>query len=192
MNNKLLILAKRLRRKPSGVLCAIIILLVIFIIVQLMNPKIVEVPKEVIVEKEVVVEVEKEVIIEIEPTYIYNVTSEEREMLARLVYREANIESIECQMAVVSVVINRWENGYWGETIKDVIYAQCQFQPASLLDQTTPNNTNYAAVDHVLKNGVTMPYYVLYFRADRHFSWDGYHAYTQIDKTYFGYMEKDK
>ena len=59
-------------------------------------------------EKEVIVEVEKE------PTYTHNITHAEREMLARLVYREANIESLECQMAVVSVVINRWQDGRWG------------------------------------------------------------------------------
>ena len=76
-------------------LICIIILLVIIIIAIPKEPKTIEVIKEV--EKEVVVEIEKE------PTYVYDITSTEREMLARLVYREANTESLECQMAVISV-----------------------------------------------------------------------------------------
>ena len=143
--------------------------------------KIVEVEKEIIVEKEVVVE----------PTYTHNITSEEREMLARLVYREANIESYECQKAVASVVINRWLSGKWGQTLKEVVYAPYQFEPAKLLSYTTPNEANYMAVDAVLMYGSTIPSYVLYFRSDYHFSWSGYIPYSYIDNTYFGYMVAD-
>ena len=142
------------------------------------------------VEVEKIVEVEK--VVEVEPQYTYHITSAEREMLARLVYREANVESIECQKAVVSVVINRLHSGDWGNTLKHVIDAPNQFSPADLLWQTTPTEKNYQAVDEVLKDGVTLPSYVLYFRADYHFNWNGYKPYTQIDKTFFGYMVKDK
>lgn len=150
-------------------------------------------PEVIVQEVEIIKEIEvvKEVPVEVEPTYAYNVTPAEREMLARLVYREANIESIDCQRAVVSVVLNRLENGRWGNSIKDVIYAQGQFSPAYLISTTTPKNTNYEAVDYVLRNGSTLPSYVLYFRADYHFNWQGYVPYTKIDKTYFGYLEKD-
>jgi hypothetical protein len=154
----------------------------------------IEVPKEIIVEveREVIVEIEKEIIVEAQPEYVYNVTAEEREMLARLVYLEANIESLDCQKAVVSVVINRWQNGYWGDNIEKVIYSPAQFTPASKIKNTTPNNKNYEAVDYVLKNGCTLPEYIFYFRASYHFDWDGYMPYTSIDDTYFGYMIKDK
>jgi spore germination cell wall hydrolase CwlJ-like protein len=143
---------------------------------------------------EIIKEVEKEVIVEIEkePTYIYNVTSMERELLARLVYREANIESLECQMAVASTVINRWQDGRWGETLEEVIYSPYQFTPANLLYKTTPTELNYTAVDLVLQNGCTLPPYVMYFRANHHFAWDGYKPYTQIDYTCFGYFVADK
>lgn len=200
------------------ILGSIIILLIVFVAALLMNPtietQIVEVPKEVIVEKEIVVEkevpveievekevivevekiVEKEVVVEKEPAYVYNVTAEEREMLARLVYREANIESIECQKAVVSVVINRLQSGTWGDTIEKVIFAPDQFSPASLLYKTTPNNTNYEAVDYVLRYGCTVPEYVQFFRADYGFSnsWNDYNEYKQMSNTYFGYFKKDK
>jgi hypothetical protein len=163
-------------------LVGIILLLILFIVI--IPPK-VEI-KEVEVEKEVIVEVVKE------PTYKYNITSAEREMLARLVYREANIESLECQMAVISVVINRWQDGRWGDSLEDVIYSPYQFTPANLLYKTTPTELNYTAVDLVLQNGCTLPPYVMFFRADYHFNWDGYKPYAQIDCTCFGYLEVDK
>lgn len=168
--------------KVIASLVGIILLLILFIIV--IPPK-VEI-KEIEVEKEIIVEVVKE------PTYKYNITSAEREMLARLVYREANIESLECQMGVVSVVINRWQDGRWGDTLEDVVYYPYQFTPANLLYKTTPTELNYTAVDLVLQNGSTLPPYCMYFRADHHFDWEGYKPYTQIDYTCFGYFETDK
>jgi hypothetical protein len=165
-------------------LISIIILLCIIIAIIPKEAEMIEVIKEV--EKEVIVEVEKE------PTYAYDITSMEREMLARLVYREANTESLECQMAIISVVINRWQNGRWGNTLEEVIYSPYQFTPANLLYKTTPTELNYAAVDLVLQNGCTLEPYVMYFRADHHFDWEGYKPYTQIDYTCFGYFVADK
>ena len=169
-------------------LVGIILLLILYIII---IPAQVEIKE---VEKEVVIEIEKEVIVEVEkePTYVYNITSVEREMLDRLVYREANIENLECQMGIVSVVINRWQDGRWGNTLEDVIYSPYQFTPANLLYQTTPTELNYTAVDLVLQKGCTLPPYCMYFRADYHFNWEGYKPYTQIDYTCFGYFVADK
>lgn len=126
------------------------------------------------------------------PETAYNITSVEREMLARLVFREGNTESIECQRAIVSVVINRWQSGLWGDALEEVVYAENQFEPANLLYCTTPVETNYEVVDYIIENGVTIPEYVMYFRIQYHFKWDGYTPYKKIDHTYFGYMEKDK
>ncbi len=165
-------------------LISIIILLCIIIAIIPKETETIEVIKEV--KKEVIVEIAKE------PTYAYNITSTEREMLARLVYREANTESLECQMAIISVVINRWQDGRWGDTLEDVIYSPYQFTPANLLYKTTPTELNYTAVDLVLQNGCTMPSYVMYFRADHHFDWNGYKSYTQVDFTCFGYFEADR
>lgn len=130
-------------------------------------------------------------------SHAYNITQSEREMLARLVYLEANTESIECQKAIVSVVINRWQNGAWGDTIEDVIYYPHQFTPAQMIAETTPMQTNYDAVDYVIENGSILPKYCMYFRASYGFSntdWVnyGYHEYMQVDNTFFGYFEKDK
>lgn len=168
--------------KVIASLVGIILLLILYIVI--IPPK-VEI-KEIEVEKEVVVEVVKE------PTYAYNVTSKEREMLARLVYLEANTESLECQMAIVSVVINRWQDGIWGDALEEVVYYPYQFTPSSLIHKTTPTELNYTAVDLVLQNGCTLEPYVMYFRANHHFDWQGYKPYTQIDRVCFGYFDADK
>ena len=165
-----------------------IILLILFMDAKPPKIETIEAIKEVEVVKEKIVEVEKE------PTYKYNISSVDREMLARLVYLEANTESLECQMAVASVVINRWQDGRWGNTIASVIYSPYQFSPAGLIHKTTPTETNYVAVDHILKSGSILPKYCLFFRSGHCFSdiWEGYARYAKIDGVYFGYFIKDK
>ena len=83
--------------------------------------------KEVTTEKEVIVEVEKEVVsevyIEVEPKNHYNITNVEREMIARLLYREAGAASLECQKMVVSVIFNRYDAAEEGTTLSDIVYA---------------------------------------------------------------------
>ena len=125
------------------------------------------------------------------PAPRYDVLSTERELLARVVNREAGGESIECQRAVVTVIFNRLKAGKWGDTLKEIIYAESQFTVTSLIDKTTPNECNYAAVDYVLKYGGTIPGHILYFRSGYHFNWNGYVGYTAIDNTYFGFVEAD-
>ena len=130
----------------------------------------------------------------------YNVTSEERELLARIVTCEASICSLECQKDVCSVIFNRLESGKWkkdmnndGEiTLYDIIYYPNAFSPTinGALDRcTTPCKSAYEAVDYVIENGPTVPTYVRYFRASYDFSWDGYENYKTIDNVYFGYFE---
>ena len=169
-------------------LIGVIILLILFMEAQPPKIETVEIIKEVEVVNEKIVEVEKK------STYKYKISSVEREMLARLVYLEANTENLECQMAVASVVINRWQDGRWGNTIASVIYSPYQFSPAGLIHKTTPTETNYAAVDHILKSGSILPKYCLFFRSEYCFSdvWEGYARYAKIDDIYFGYFIKDK
>ena len=174
--------------KVIASLIGMIILLVLFMDAQPPKIETVEVIKDVEVVEEKIIEIEKE------PTYKYNVSSVEREMLARLVYLEANTENLECQRAVASVVINRWLDGRWGSTIASVIYSPYQFSPAGLIHKTTPTETNYVAVDHILKSGSILPKYCLFFRSQYGFSstWSGYAEYAQIGDMYFGYFISDK
>lgn len=130
----------------------------------------------------------------------YNVTEEERELLARIVTCESSICSLECQKDVCSVIFNRLDSGKWKKdmngdgqiTLYDIIYYPNAFSPTtdgSLNRCTKPCESAYQAVDYVIENGPTVPTYVRYFRASYDFTWEGYINYKTIDNVYFGYFE---
>ena len=128
----------------------------------------------------------------------YEITGEERYLLAKLAHSEASICSEECQRDVISVVFNRLESGKWRKdmngddkiTVYDIIYYPNAFTPATngAIDNYEPTTKDYRAVDYVVKNGPTVPTEVRYFRTDYDFSWDGYENYKIIDNVYFGYF----
>lgn len=121
----------------------------------------------------------------------YQISNEERELLARLVHCEASVCGTQCKYDVISVVFNRLEAGKWGDSLEDVIYYKNAFTPVleGKLEKTTPTKADYAAVDYVVKNGPTLPTYVRYFRTDYDFGWEGYENYKVVDNVYFGYFE---
>lgn len=59
------------------------------------------------------------------------VSDDEIYLLATVVAMEALGESYEGQLAVANVVVNRMLDGYWGDTIHDVVYAPGQFSGAN-------------------------------------------------------------
>lgn len=141
----------------------------------------------------------------VKPTYkknYYNVTEEERYLLAKLAHAEGSICSQECQEAIISVVFNRLESGKWKKdmngdgkiTIYDIIYYPNAFTPATngAIDKWEPTAKDYAAVDVIVENGPSVPTYVRYFRASYDFSWEGYKNYMSLDNVYFGYFENWK
>lgn len=148
-----------------------------------------ELPVEIVVRTEIIHH-NKYVTEYVEPTPHFFVTSVEREMLARLLWTEARGESIECQRAVVSVVMNRVRSDSFPNSIEEVIKQKNsgvpQFDLGDKLYDVTPNETQYEAVDYVIWNGCTVPDWVEYFRANHHHEWGGYTQYVRIDHTYFG------
>lgn len=111
-------------------------------------------------------------------------TPEERDAFAALIMLESQGESMECKMAVASVVLNRMIND--NRTLYEVLYADNQFEPAPYIASTVGNEDCYAAVDYVLANGPTIPRYVTYF-ATYYFGFAT--PYTVIDHTYFSYTQ---
>ena len=136
--------------------------------------------------------------IDIAPDY-YNITESERDLLARLVHCEAATCSQECQKDIISVVFNRLESNRWRKdmnndkqvTLYDIVYYPNAFTPATkdCLNDCSPTDEDYSAVDYVVRNGPTVPTEVRYFRADHDFTWEGYNNYKVIDNVYFGYLE---
>ena len=96
-----------------------------------------------------------------EPRY-EEITAEERELLARVVYAESNTEPIEGQIAVAQVVLNRVRSESFPDTVSEVIYQERQFSTAPILGSVVPNEANYEAVDAAFETEV-VPYEVLYF-----------------------------
>ena len=64
-----------------------------------------------------------------ENVYLINCTQEERYLLARLIHAEARGESLEGQIAVGAVVVNRVKSDKFPNTITEVIYQPGQFTP---------------------------------------------------------------
>jgi len=122
--------------------------------------------------------------------YTYNVTAEERELLARLVFFESSVCSDECQRMICSVVFNRIASGYWGDDIEETIFWPNSFSTAGQIrnDPRQPGEREYANVDYILQHGVTIPPEVRYFRTDHDFGWEGYQNYIVLDNVYFGYF----
>ena len=93
------------------------------------------------------------------------ITAEEREAIARLVWLEARGEPQEGQQAVAEVVLNRLVSERFPWTVHDVIYQgnPTQFKPAHRIPGTTPGAAQYAAVDAALHGEPVLPLGVVYF-----------------------------
>lgn len=97
------------------------------------------------------------------------VASNDRYLLANLIYCEAGGESYECQVAVGAVVMNRVKSTVFPDTIVGVIYQKKQFTPASsgrlalALSKNSATESCYKAADAALA-GVTNVSDCLYFR----------------------------
>lgn len=78
------------------------------------------------------------------------ITEEDRELLARIVYLEARGQSFSGQRAVAEVVLNRVLDSRFPDTVYEVLYAPGQFTPAKSIASTTPTETQYEVVDCVI------------------------------------------
>lgn len=83
-----------------------------------------------------------------------NLSSSDRELLARLVRAEAGGEGFQGQVAVAQVVFNRMKDQRFPNTLSGVVYQKKQFSPvANGSINKTAHQTNYDAVDYALRNG---------------------------------------
>lgn len=124
--------------------------------------------------------------------YVY-LTYEEEWALACLIWLESRGESIECQKAVASVVINRYVlDPYKYPTLFDVIYEEGQFSPAKFIESTTPDDLQLSIAHEVAKFGPTIPEYVTYFRSKYYHEFTDLVDFKNIDDTYFSYSESLK
>jgi len=101
----------------------------------------------------------------VEDEYVYDITEQERELLLKLAFCEANTESIECQMAAIQVVFNRTASDAFPDNIHDVLYADYQFSPVgtSWFDNAEYNDKNVEALERVLKGEEIVSENVVFF-----------------------------
>lgn len=97
----------------------------------------------------------------------YNISQSEIELLEKLVYREAGIESQAGQIAVANVVLNRVNSDLFPDTVTEVIYQKGQFQP---VDNSDINNVKAsdevkASVQKALRGEKTVSDDTVYFYA---------------------------
>ena len=104
---------------------------------------------EKIIEEPVVVE-EEETPLKTNRYSELEITEEDRELLARIVYLEARGQSFSGQRAVAEVVLNRVLDSRFPDTVYEVLYAPGQFTPAKSIASTTPTETQYEVVDCVI------------------------------------------
>ena len=105
---------------------------------------------EKIIEEPIVTEEEEETPAKTNRYSELEITEEDRELLARIVYLEARGQSFSGQRAVVEVVLNRVLDSRFPDTVYEVLYAPGQFTPAKSIASTTPTETQYEVVDCVI------------------------------------------
>lgn len=91
-------------------------------------------------------------------------TDEDLLWMARIIYAEAGGESLQCQIAIGTTVLNRVESDLFPDTIYDVIFAPNQFSPVkSGTIYNTPSAASYEAARRCLE-GERSDTRILYFQ----------------------------
>lgn len=92
------------------------------------------------------------------------VSSADRDLMAKILYLEANNQSTEGQQAVVEVILNRVVNSRFPNSVQEVIYQQGQFTSVKVLSRAQPSARTYEIVDQVLAGETNVvPTDVVYF-----------------------------
>ena len=90
-------------------------------------------------------------------------TTADLDLLAKVVWVEAQGESFEGQQAVAEVVLNRLVSPDFPNTLHDVIYAEGQFRSVPYLEDATPWQVQYEAIEAAVYGPNVLPMDVMYF-----------------------------
>lgn len=112
------------------------------------------------------------------------ISDKEIELIERIVMSEARGESCEAQEAVATVILNRWQDGSFGETISDVCYASGQF--ADPWDDEISMSVNLSVKNAIVYYNTycqDLPSQILYFRSDHYHTFGT--PYISMGNLYF-------
>lgn len=90
-------------------------------------------------------------------------TAADLDLMAKVVWVEAQGESFEGQQAVAEVILNRLASEHFPDTVSDVIYAEGQFRSVPYLEDATPWQVQYDAIESALYGPNVLPIDVMYF-----------------------------
>lgn len=90
-------------------------------------------------------------------------TLEEQNLLARMVWVEAQGEPFEGQQAIAEIVLNRLVAENFQSSIKSVIYAENQFRSTAFLENAEPTSIQYEAIERALEGPYVLPIDVVFF-----------------------------
>ena len=113
--------------------------------------------------------------------WVVSVSEKEFEEMARVVMNEASILPYIGKVLVAQVMVNRLQDGRWGDTMHDVLYYEGAFSHADCNGEVTDECR--VAVLQALEYGDAFPKDLLYFRADHPHNF-GY-QYAVVGNTYF-------
>lgn len=100
----------------------------------------------------------------VEPRYDgVQLTEDELDLLARLVWVEARGECAEGQQAVAEVVLNRLISGRFQSSIRGIILDESQFVPRKLLQEAKPGQAQYEAINRALYGPYVLPMEVFFY-----------------------------
>ena len=127
---------------------------------------------------------------------VYNYTEEELDLLARLIYSEGGIESYDTQLKIGSVVMNRVDDPYFPNTIREVIYQKNQFSVTFtkldgiiMIDRPADEEAKKAAYE-ILNYGSVLPKDVqVFYEKSITTGWvASREPYGTFDRTTFAYI----
>ena len=127
---------------------------------------------------------------------VYNYTEEELDLLARLIYSEGGIESYDTQLKIGSVVMNRVDDPYFPNTIREVIYQKNQFSVTFtkldgviMIDRPADDEAKKAAYE-ILNYGSVLPKDVqVFYEKSITTGWvASRETYGTFDRTTFAYI----
>lgn len=115
----------------------------------------------------------------------HTMTEEELYLFATVIYTEAIDQSYEGMVAVANVILNRMEDGYWGTTLEEVLFAPGQFAGASdyLIQRAQSRGIPdicYRAANDALNGRNNIGDYMFFRTTDSAFRVKDYATYTNF------------
>lgn len=107
-------------------------------------------------------------------------TKEEIDLMARVVMSESSILHSDAKQAIAQTILNRLNDGRWGDTIHDVVYYPNAYSTA---DNGEPTEECYRAVESAIQYPTAFPTDMYWFNSNHYPNYG--HPYTVIDGMYF-------